>query len=81
MCKIPVAPDNLYATVEGDIGKADETIKITEIRVTYHAKIPMDKKDQALRAIESHVAGCPAYQSVKDAIPILIDSDFEYVTD
>ena len=46
--------------------------------MTYHATIPADKKDQALRAVETHVVGCPAHQSVKDAIPVLIDADFEY---
>ena len=69
-------PDNLYATVEGDIEKVEKTIKITEIRVTYHAKIPVDKQEEAQRALEVHPAGCPAHESVKDSIRIKIDADF-----
>ena len=64
--------------MEGDIEKVDKTIKITEIRVRYHVKIPKDKQSEAERALEFHSAGCPAYQSVKDAIRVKIDADFEF---
>ncbi len=66
----------MYATVEGDIEKADNTIKITEIRVLYHLTIPSDKQEEAQRALEVHSAGCPAHQSVKDSIRITIEADF-----
>ena len=69
-------PENLYATVEGDIEKVDKTIKITEIRVQYHLTIPADKHEEAQRALEVHPAGCPAHQSVKDSIRIKIEADF-----
>ena len=69
-------PDNLYATVEGDTETVDKTIKITEIRVLYHLTIPTDKQEEAQRALEVHPAGCPAHQSVKDSIRIMIEADY-----
>ncbi len=71
-------PDNLTTIVEGDIEKVDKTIKITEIRVTYNAKIPADKKDEAERALAVHSSACPAHESVKDSICIKIERNFEY---
>ena len=64
--------------MEGDIEKVDKTIRITEIRVTYHAKIPKEKEAVALRALEAHPASCPAHESVKDSIRIKIDADFTF---
>jgi uncharacterized OsmC-like protein len=65
--------------VEGDIGPADKTIKITEIRVTYHVRVPEDKKAEAERSLDFHSSRCPAYQSIKDSIPVKIDAEFEWV--
>ena len=70
-------PDNLTALVEGDIAKVERTIKIVAIRVHYQCRIPRDKEKDARRALELHVLSCPAYQTVKDAIDIRIDADFE----
>ncbi|MBF0278409.1 MAG: OsmC family protein [SAR324 cluster bacterium] len=73
---IQVAPGELTSTVEGDIEKTEHTIKISEIRVTYHVAIPADKKEEAERALQVHPKGCPAHESVKEGIRIKIDADF-----
>ena len=64
--------------VEGDIEKVDRTIKISEIRVTYRAKLPGDQKETVERVMQIHPAGCPAHQSVKDAIRIKIEGEFDW---
>ena len=62
--------------MEGDIEKTEHTIKIAEIRVTYRLPIAADQIDIANRALEIHTKGCPAHESVKDAIRIVVKDDF-----
>ncbi len=76
---IDVAPGELTSTVEGDIEKTEHTIKISEIRVTYHAPLPKDKEETVLRVLKVHPAGCPAHESVKDGIRVKIDADIQWV--
>ena len=70
-----MGPGELWAEVEGDIGKVERTIKITAIRVTYKFSAPREKREVVERLLQVHPAGCPAHQSVKDAIPIDIKMD------
>lgn len=72
-----MAPDNLYTTVEGDIEEVGKSIRITEIRVRYHLKVPDDKREEAEKVLGFHASGCPAYNSVKESIRVLVDADFE----
>ncbi len=73
---IDVAPGELTTEVEGDIEKTENTIKISEIRVKYMITVPKEKINVANRALTVHPAGCPAHESVKDAIRIKIEADF-----
>jgi len=66
------------ATVEGDIEKVDRTMKITEIRVKYTLPLSKENEETANRVLEIHPAGCPAHQSVKDAIRIKIEADYQF---
>ena len=66
------------ADVEGTIeGPSNKTIRITKIHVTYHLAIPAAQRATADRALEVHPAGCPAHESVKDAIEITWSADIE----
>lgn len=67
---IPSYPDKLSSDVEGDIEDVDGLMKITRIRVHYRMKIPAGKKDEAQRALDVHVRGCPAAMSVKGCIAV-----------
>lgn len=59
------------ADVEGTIEGADKkTIRITKIHVNYHVSIPADQRETFDRALAVHPAGCPAHESVKDAIEV-----------
>ena len=67
--------DTYRATVEGRIEGTGKTIRITEITVHYDMTIAAGKRTEADRALRVHPAGCPAHESVKDAIKITWTAD------
>jgi uncharacterized OsmC-like protein len=56
------------ATVDGRITRVDKTIRILSIALHYDLTVPPDFRDATERALKNHPNGCPAYQSMKDAI-------------
>ena len=58
------------ATVEGRISGVGKTIRIKSIRVHYDVAVPPDAREATERALAVHTQGCPAHQSVKDAIAV-----------
>lgn len=66
------------ADVTGTIeGAQKSTIRITKINVHYHLAVPAAQRETAERALEVHPAGCPAHESVKDAIEVTWTADIE----
>jgi uncharacterized OsmC-like protein len=65
------------ANVEGKIEGIGHTIRITEIALHYKLAIPRGTREESERALRVHPEGCPAHQSVKDAIRITFDADIE----
>ena len=72
---IEVDPEDYVATVEGRIEGTGQTIRITSINVHYEFPVPDDKREAADRALRVHPQGCPAHESVKDAIDITWTAD------
>ena len=69
--KVEFDRSTFTADVEGTIeGPSNKTIRITKIHVNYNVSIPADQRETFDRALEVHGAGCPAHESVKDAIAI-----------
>ena len=68
--KIEFDRDSFKAAVEGRIVGIGKTIRIEAIHVHYDVAVPADSRDAAERALALHPQGCPAHQSVKDAIAI-----------
>src|SRR5262245_29956224 len=68
--KIAFDRDSFTATVEGRIVGIGKTIRIESINVHYDVAVPAESREAAERALEVHPQGCPAHQSVKDAIQI-----------
>jgi organic hydroperoxide reductase OsmC/OhrA len=68
--KIPTPEDRYRADVEGDIENVNGVLKITQIRVVYHLKIPKDKSKDAQDALSAYLTRCPAAQSVIGCIQI-----------
>ena len=58
------------ATVDGRISGVGKTIRIKSIHVHYDVAVPSEAREATERALQVHVQGCPAHQSVKDAIAI-----------
>jgi uncharacterized OsmC-like protein len=72
--KIAFDRDTYTATVEGRIVGIGKTIRIRSIHVHYNVAVPAESREATERALASHPAGCPAHQSVKDAIAITWDA-------
>jgi uncharacterized OsmC-like protein len=62
------------ATVDGRIAGVGKTICIYSIAVHYDITLPPESLEAAQRALRVHTSGCPAHQSVKDAIKITWDA-------
>jgi uncharacterized OsmC-like protein len=62
------------ATVDGRIAETGKTIRIYAIAVHYDLTVPPEAREAAERALQVHTEGCPAHQSVKDAIAITWDA-------
>jgi uncharacterized OsmC-like protein len=72
--KIVFDRESYKATVEGRIVGIGKTIRIRSIHVHYDLSVPPDAAEATERALAVHVQGCPAHQSVKDAIRITWDA-------
>ena len=68
--KIAFDRESFKARVEGRIAGVGKTIRIKAIHVHYDVAVPAEAREATERALQVHVEGCPAHQSVKDAIAI-----------
>ena len=72
--KIEFDREAYTATAEGRIVGIGRTIRIKSIHVHYEITVPAAAREAAVRALAVHPQGCPAHQSVKDAIAITWDA-------
>jgi organic hydroperoxide reductase OsmC/OhrA len=77
--QIPTPEDRYRADVEGDIENVNNVLRITQIRVTYHLKLPQGKAEEAKGAFSSYLTSCPAAQSVIGCIKIHDDLKIEEI--
>src|SRR5713226_3685842 len=68
--KIPFDREHYTATVDGRIVGIGRTIKIQSIVVHYDFAAPAEHREAIERTLRVHPEGCPAHQSVKDAIKV-----------
>lgn len=78
--KIPTPEECYWADVEGDIENVNSVLKITQIRVKYHLKVPRAKTEEVKEAFSSYLTSCPAAQSVIGCINIKDDIAIEETT-
>ena len=76
---IPTPEERYWAVVEGDIENVNNILKITQIRVRYHLKLPSGKAGDAKEAFSSYLAFCPAAQSVIGCIRIQDELNVEEI--
>ncbi len=72
--KIPFDRQLYTATVDGRIVGIGKTIRIESITLHYDITIPAESRTAAERALHVHLEGCPAHQSIKDAIMVTWDA-------
>lgn len=72
--KVEFDRESYQATVEGRIVGIGRTIRIRSIHVHYDLAVPAGAREAAERALHLHPEGCPAHQSVKDAIEVTWDA-------
>jgi hypothetical protein len=72
--KVPFDRQLYTATVDGRIVGIGKTIRIESIAIHYDLTIPAESRAVAERALRVHPEGCPAHQSVKDAITVTWDA-------
>ena|SRR2546428_4818628 len=72
--KIPYNRQEYSATVDGRIVGIGKTIRIESISIHYDLTVPPEFRDATERALNLHPSGCPAHQSVKDAITVTWDA-------
>jgi organic hydroperoxide reductase OsmC/OhrA len=77
--QIDTPEQNYWADVEGDIEDVSNVLKITNIRVNYHLKVPKGKVDAAKEALATYLIRCPAAQSVIGCIDIRDEAEIEEV--
>jgi uncharacterized OsmC-like protein len=68
--KVAFDRSSYTATADGRISGVGKTIRIKSIVVHYDLTVPAEAREAAARALDVHTQGCPAHQSVKDAIDI-----------
>src|SRR6266567_1078188 len=68
--KIEYDRESYRATVEGRIAGIGKTIRIKSIHMRYELAVPAAAREATERALAAHPQGCPAHQSVRDAIKI-----------
>ncbi len=71
--QIATPEDRYWAEVEGDIENVNKVLKITQIRVKFHLKVPQGKETEAKEAFSTYLTSCPAAQSVIGCIQIRDD--------
>jgi uncharacterized OsmC-like protein len=72
--KIEFDRESFKATVDGRISGFSKTIRVKSIHVHYDLTVPPEALEATERALRVHPEGCPAHQSVKDAINITWDA-------
>ena len=71
---VPFDRARYTATADGRIAGVGKTIRIVSITMHYDVTVAPEFREAAERALAVHPAGCPAHESVKDAIAITWDA-------
>jgi len=75
--QIDTPEENYLLKAEGATENVNSVLKITNIRVKFHLKVPKGKVDAAKQALETYLVRCPAAQSVVGCINIKDDAVIE----
>lgn len=76
---IPSQPEKLVAEARGEIVKRDGVLEIDRIRVRYDLEVPAGKREEAERALETHVESCPVARTLTPCVDIEWEADIREV--
>jgi organic hydroperoxide reductase OsmC/OhrA len=74
---IPMSPDDIIATAEGDNELVGGLPVLARIRVRYRLRIPSGQRETAERALAKHQAKCPTAAWMKRAVEITWEAEIE----
>ena len=72
-----MGPDGLAADARGEVELEGSVLVIKRIHVTYHLATPVEDRDKVDRAYTIHAENCPVYCSLRQAISISTDLDWQ----
>ena len=75
--QIPAAGDRFQAEATGEIEKEEGVLVIKRIRVVMRLKAPAEARETAERVHGIFADRCPVYRSLKAAIQITTELDFQ----
>ncbi len=79
MRKISAEDDRLVAEAVGEIEKEEGVLVIRRIHVKMHLKAPEGDRETAERVHEFYRDRCPVYRSLRAAIQITTELEFEAI--
>jgi len=74
---IAATPDKLEADVEGRIEEIDGKMLLTEVSIRYRLKVPADKRESVVRALQHHESNCAVSESVRRGIVVKWEADIQ----
>ena len=77
--QIPAAGDRFHAEATGEVEKEEGVLVIKRIHVVMRLKAPADARATAERVLGIFADRCPVYRSLKSAIQMTTELDFQEV--
>ncbi|MCH7778979.1 MAG: OsmC family protein [Gemmatimonadetes bacterium] len=75
--EITVGPDDLIAEVVGDVEKDGDVLVLRRVHVKYKLRVPKEVRDTVARVLEMHADKCPVARSIKGAIEVTTEVEFQ----
>ncbi|MCH7475794.1 MAG: OsmC family protein [Gemmatimonadetes bacterium] len=75
--EITVEPDDLIAEVVGDVEKDGDVLVLRRVHVKYKLRVPKEVRDTVARVLEMHADKCPVARSIKGAIEVTTEVEFQ----
>ena len=72
-----MGPEDLIGEVAGEVEKDAGVLVLRRIHVKYKLSVPEDVHDVVARVLEMHADKCPVARSVKGAIEITTEVEFQ----
>lgn len=76
---IPSQPEKLTSEARGEVVKRDGVLEIERIEVRYEVEIPAGKREEAERALETHVENCPVARTLTPCVEIEWEAEIREV--